>query len=241
MLAVAVLAAAFWILALGPKRQEASDLGKEVEQQQASLAQAQSAASEALAAREEFPHDYRQLVLLGKAVPGSDDTASLLVEVSHVAEQSGVRFQSIELSATSSTAGEATTTTVTPAPTATGSGSVPPTEAAAALLPLGATIGSAGLGVMPYTLTFSGEFFQVADFIQGIDSMVDVDESKVAVDGRLITLDGFALNSATEGGFPNLDANFSVTTYLVPPGQGLTAGASPTAPAPAESTTSAAR
>ncbi len=48
--------------------------------------------------------------------------------------------------------------------------------------------------------------------------------------GRLVTLDGFALNGDSNLGFPHLDANFSVTTYLVPPSQGVTAGASPTAP-----------
>ena len=43
---------------------------------------------------------------------------------------------------------------------------------------------------------------------------------KVAVDGRLVTLDGFALKAAAEKGFPQLNANFAVTTYLTPPNQG---------------------
>ena len=46
-----------------------------------------------------------------------------------------------------------------------------------------------------------------------------------------MTLNGFALSADGEGGFPHLNANFSVTTYVMPPGQGLTAGATPTAPA----------
>ena len=111
---------------------------------------------------------------------------------------------------------------------------VPPTEAAASLLPLGATIGPAGLGVMPYSLNFSGNFFQVADFIKGIDSLVKTGEAEVAVDGRLVTIDGFSLQRATpKQRLPAAsNANFSVTTYLTPPEPGLTAGATPTAPAP---------
>ena len=96
----------------------------------------------------------------------------------------------------------------------------PPTEVAASLLPLGATIGPAGLGVMPYDLIFTGSFSHVADFIKGIDALVHTSNAKVEVDGRLITLDGFALNAANSG-FPNLEATFAVTTYLVPPGQGV--------------------
>ena len=37
-----------------------------------------------------------------------------------------------------------------------------PTEAAASLMPLGASIGPAGLAVMPYNLIFNGTFFQIA-------------------------------------------------------------------------------
>ena len=85
MLALAALAVAFWMLALGPKRQEASDLGAKVEELKASLAQHEQEAAVALAARESFPADYQQLVVLGKAVPGDDDTASLLVQLNRIA------------------------------------------------------------------------------------------------------------------------------------------------------------
>jgi Tfp pilus assembly protein PilO len=246
-LAIAALAVAFWILALGPKRQEAADLSKQVDQMRAALAEAQFEVAEAVAARREFPADYRQLVVLGKAVPSSDDTSSLLVELNQVARDSKVRFNSIQLN--SSAAGEAapapTPVPTAPAPAAEGSSSavpaaasVPPTEAAASLLPLGATVGTAGLGVMPYSLNFSGDFFQIADFIRGIDSLVKTG-SDVAVDGRLVTLDGFALVPDAEAGFPKLQANFVVTTYVTPPSQGVTAGASPTAPAPETATPAA--
>lgn len=243
ILAIAALAIAFWMFALGPKREQADELAGQAEQLQVSLTEAQSKVAEAVAARREFPADYRQLVTLGQAVPADDETSSLLVELNHVAAASKVKFDGLQLSSDGETETESTSTT-TPAPetpppapaessasAVPAAATVPPTEVAASLLPLGASIGPAGLDVMPYSLTFSGNFFQIADFIKGIDSLVHTDGSQVAVDGRLVTLNAFALSADGEGGFPHLNATFSVTTYLTPAEQGVTAGATSTAPA----------
>jgi Tfp pilus assembly protein PilO len=245
MLVVAALAVAFWMLAIAPKRQEASDLAEQASTLRTSLAESQSEVTEAIAAKREFPTDYQQLVVLGQAVPPSDETSSLLVEVNQIARNSKVKFNSIQLSSgggESESAAAATTTTPTPVGSSSAvpaAATIPPTEVAASLLPLGATIGPAGLAVMPYDLTFSGSFFHVADFIKGIDSLIHTGKD-VAVDGRLVTVNGFALN-ADSLGFPHLDATFSVTTYLTPPSQGVTAGATPSAPSattPAATTSS---
>jgi Tfp pilus assembly protein PilO len=229
MLGVAVVAAGFWILLLSPKREEASELGAKVEQLQGSLAQHRQEAELAAQARKEFPVDYQRLVLLGKAVPGDDDTASLLVQVNRIAEKAGVEFRDLQLAGGAEGTEEAAAPTVAPAGTP-----VSPTEAAASLMPLGASVGPAGLAVMPYTLTFDGNFFEIADFIKGLDSLVDTKAGQVAVDGRLLTIDGFSLKGAQNEGFPALEAIFSTTTYLTPPSQGVTAGATPESPAPAE-------
>lgn len=241
ILAIAGIAVAFWVLALSPKREQADELGSQVEALQVSLSEAQSQVIAAEAARQQFPADYHQLIVLGQAVPASDETSSLLVELEHVASATKVSFNSIQLeeSGAETEATAASPTTATPESTVTGSSTavpasetVPPTEAAASLLPLGASIGPAGLGVMPYSLNFSGTFFHIANFMQGIDSLIHPRSSTVAVDGRLVTLDGFALTADAARGFPYLNANFDVTTYLTPPSQGTTAGATPTAPAP---------
>jgi len=236
MLAAVALAVAFWILVLGPKRQEASDLGVQVEELKASLATHQQEAASAAAAREEFPQDYQQLVVLGKAVPGDDDTASLLVQVNRIAGEAGVTFRDLELSAAAGAAPAAPAPAPASSAAVSASSPVSPTEAAASTLPLGATIGSAGLGVMPYTLTFDGSFFQIADFIKGLDSLVKTQNTRVAVDGRLFTIDAFSLVADPDGGFPALQATFSVTTFVTPPTQGVTAGATPTSPSPAIAT-----
>jgi Tfp pilus assembly protein PilO len=223
VLAILVLGFVFYSMALSPKREEASKLEAQVEQVKGSLVQHEAEIATAEEARAEFPAEYQRLVVLGKAVPGDDDTASLLIQVNHLADHARVRFSNLALS--SEGGGESSETAVAPAEA---SGAlVSPTEVAASTMPLGATIGPAGLGVMPYTLTFTGNFFHVADFIEGLDSLVKTKNEEVAVDGRLLTVNGFSLQEAPKAAFPSLEATFSVTAYLTPPGQGLTGGASP--------------
>jgi Tfp pilus assembly protein PilO len=241
ILGVAALAIAFWVLALSPKREEASELSAEAGQLRVALSEAQAKAVEAAAAKREFPADYRHLVVLGQAAPAGDETSSLLVELTGIADKAKVDFNSIQLEGSGETSSAAVAPTesspATPAPSAPGSvpaaATVPPTEAAASVMPLGAKIGQAGLGVMPYSLTFSGNFFQIANFIKGIDSFVHAGGQNVAVSGRLVTINGFSLNTPQgEEESHQLDANFAVTTYVTPPEQGLTAGATSSAPAP---------
>jgi Tfp pilus assembly protein PilO len=239
ILIVAALAIAFWMLLLSPKKSELASLGKETEELQSTLASAQGEVAAGEAARRAFSDNYRQLVVLGKAVPASDESASLLVQLNGIADSSKVSFESLEVGTVSESAAAETEAPAEPAPeTAPAAGEesaapetesaaavVPPAEAASALSPLGSSVGPAGLNVLPYNLSFKGSFFHVADFINGIDSLIHTNGSNLAVDGRLITLDGFALTGDSEEGFPHLDANFAVTTYLVPPNEGIVGGA----------------
>lgn len=244
ILVVAAAAIAFWTLGLSPKRDEADRLGKQAEQLSASIESARSELAQATAARHTFPAAYHQLVELGQAVPSTDETPSLLVELDAIAARSKVKFESIQLEGSGEGSGEASV-----AAEAGSAETVPATEVEAALLPLGASIGTAGLAVMPYTLTFDGNFFQIANFIGRIDGLVRSKKAGIAIDGRLVTINGFSLTpeggagaeAESEPGPPKLKASFSVTTYLTPPGQGVTAGASPSAPAEASTQTVAAR
>lgn len=222
---VVALAVAFWMMLLSPKREEATKLDAEVSRLELSLAQHEAEVTEAEAARDEFPTQYQRLVVLGKAVPGDDDIASLLVQLHRISDRAGATFRELELMQENG-GGEATST----APVSSSGTPVSPTEAAASLLPLGATLGPAGLATMPYEVTFDGHFSQIATFIKGLDSLVKTDDQGVVVDGRLLTIDGFTLESDPDIGFPALLAKFSVTTYLTPPSQGTTGGATPTSP-----------
>lgn len=219
MLVVAALATAFWVLLLSPKREEADKLAGQVETLESSLSQHRDEAEAAELARSRFAGDYQHLVVLGKAVPADSETASLLVQLNQLTDETNVKFETLELN--SSGGGEETSA-------ASPEGSVSATEAAASLMPLGASIGPAGLAAMPYTLTFQGDFFKIADFIEKLDNLVKTSNEDVAVDGRLITVNSFSLTPSSSEGISSLEATFSVTTYLTPPGQGLLAGAAPT-------------
>ena len=88
MLAVAALAVALLDrLLLAPKREEASKLGAKVERAEglAGPAPSRKWPTRSKPARAS-PTDYQQLVVLGKAVPGDDDTASLLVQLNRIAD-----------------------------------------------------------------------------------------------------------------------------------------------------------
>jgi Tfp pilus assembly protein PilO len=234
VLVLAVLAIVFWTQVLSPKRDEASRLDAQAAQLTTSLAQHQSEVAEGEEAKKEFPTAYQHLVVVGKAVPGGDETASLLVQMNHLADRTKGKFVTIKLS---SSGGEEA------APAAAGTAEEPasPTEVAASLLPLGATVGTAGLAVMPYEVTFDGNFFKVADFIKGIDALVDTKKDRVTVDGRLVTVDGFSLEASPEKGFPALQASFALTTYLTPPEETPIPGATTEEPAAAEATPAAAK
>ena len=267
---LAALAIGFYVLVLGPQRDKASELSKQVDDLHASISREQQVADFAEQARREFPRYYGRLVVLGKAVPEQADTASMLVQLNSISSRSQVAFQGISLSQGSDSAGTGTsssssatttpptsssTTPATPAapastgtsgaaPTTTASGTsgsaapvsaapAPATEASAATLPIGAVVGPGGLPTLPYDLTFRGTFFDISNFIGGIDGLVTPQDggTQVSSDGRLFTVNGFALNGGAPGSSPKLDANFLVTTYVTPEEQGLTAGATPSGPA----------
>lgn len=221
LLVIPLIAAvvACWFLLISPKRDEAKQLETQITQLQDSIQTQTAAAQNGEQARKSFPRDYHRLVVLGKAVPVDDETASFLVQIQRIAEQSGVEFQSINAG---SGGGGGAAPATTPAPA---------TEGSAAQLPIGATVGPAGLPTMPYTLTFTdGNFFQVADFMAGVDRLVKTHKGRIASDGRLVTISGFDLTAGDAGSFSTLAATLEVTTYVAPAAQGLTGGATPIGP-----------
>jgi Tfp pilus assembly protein PilO len=258
--ALVALAVGFYLLVLGPKRDEASQLNGQIDDLHASIAQQQQVASFGEQARQQFPRYYGRLVVLGKAVPAQADTSSMLVQLNSIADRSKVEMNSIALTQGGGSSDSSTASTPAPAPsastpsgssatgstattgtppastssTAASSAPVPATESSAAAQPLGAVVGPAGLPTMPYELGFNGSFFDIANFIGGLDGLVTpVDNgTRVSPDGRLFTIDGFSLSGGEPGSSPNLDASFLVTTYVTPEQQGLTAGASSSGPAP---------
>lgn len=230
--------AAFWFMLLAPKREKASELEQQVSDLQTEVTLQEQLAAAAEAAQADYDQNYERLITLGKAAPADGDTPSLLAQLSALAEGTKTEFGSLTLSSeappalpaaaestTDQNAEAAAPATSTPAATAT---PAPATEATAALLPLGASVGPAGLGVMPYDLQFQGDFFSMADLLKRLDKQIEIRRG-VKVVGRLLTINGFTMTPNEETG--GLDVALSITSYVLPESQGLTAGATPTAPA----------
>jgi len=262
--AVAILGA-FWFLALSPKRKDAADLGAKISQAQQRLDTARQSVATATAAQKRYDVDYATIAKLGKAVPADDDVASLVYQLNHVSQDAHIDFRSIKLnssgapapapapavaqaaavasangSGSSSSSTTSTSSSTTPPPSSTPVAGVPATQSAAAGLPPGSTVGSAGFPTMPFSFVFDGSFFNMEHFFDGIQRFATANGDNLTVRGRLLTVDSFAL-TASRFGFPKVKASVNATAYLVPQSEGLTGGATPAGPggAPAAASTTA--
>jgi hypothetical protein len=237
----AVILGGFWFGVLSPKRAEVAKLHTNVATQQQRLDQAKASMATAQAAKQRYAADYATVANLGKAVPVDDNVPSLIYQLSTAAEGAHIDFQSIKLTGTGApqaapAAAAAAVAGASAAPSdggATPTPSAPATQAAAATLPPGSTVGAAGLPTMPFTFVFQGSFFSMEKFLRNVDRFINVKGDSVLASGRLLTIDGLGLQ-AGDGGFPNVKASLTATAYLLPPGEGLTNGATPQAPAAAQ-------
>ncbi|HEX6744238.1 MAG TPA: type 4a pilus biogenesis protein PilO [Solirubrobacteraceae bacterium] len=228
--------AGFWFLGLAPKRKEAADLQAQIATQTEQLTSAQAQAVAARQAKARYNDDYAALARLGKAVPKSDALPSLVYQLQSVAHSARIDFTSLKVAggggqgpapaAAAAPAASAGSGAANPSASASGGSSATPaasapattspapaTQAAAATLPPGATVGSAGFPTMPFSFVFSGTFFDMERFLGDVQKFVRVNGKQVDADGRLLSVDGFAL-AAGPGGFPNVKANVVATAYL---------------------------
>ena len=220
IVAVIVAVVGAWILVIQPKRDEANKLAGQVTAAQTQLSSARAQIAAAELARTSYERNYQAVAQLGEALPADDNTPSLIYQLQDAATRAGVDFRSLALNPASSSA-------------ATSAPSTPSTsQAVTATLPPGATVGAAGLPTLPFTFTFTGNFFHLANFFGRLERFVVATEQKVSVSGRLMTLNAISLGPGPKG-FPQIAATMSATTYLVPANEGLTAGASPLGPAAA--------
>jgi Tfp pilus assembly protein PilO len=138
--AIVALTVGFYLLVLSPKREKASELKDQVNQLHASISAAEQQASYGEQARKEFPKYYGRMVILGKAVPAQSDTASLLVQLNTLSDQSKLDLRSIALNqgGASATSSSASTTPTSPSTSPTS-----PTGAASAAATTASTASSA--------------------------------------------------------------------------------------------------
>ncbi|HEX8085274.1 MAG TPA: hypothetical protein VF529_13360 [Solirubrobacteraceae bacterium] len=235
--AAAVLAA-FWMLALAPKREKAAQIKDEVAKEEKRRDDARARVRAGEEARRSFADDYATVARLGKAVPVDDQTPSLLYQLETEARKRKIDLRVMKVrqapganASTPSQPGNGSSSSSSSGGSPT-PGAVPQaTQAAAAVAPPGSAIGSAGFPTLPFSFTFEGDFFKMERLFSAIERFTTTqpDGEDVDVRGRLVTIDAFVLSQGWE--WPRVAASVNATAYVLPPGEGTTAAVDPSSPA----------
>ena len=213
---LAVLAAV-WMTVLAPKRGEAAALSTSIAQAEQVRDGALESAATADRARDTYDRDYGTLARLGKAVPQNADVPSLVYQLETAARRAKVDFRAI--SVLGATAQPAATTATTTQP-------------------------GGGIQAAPFSFKFDGDFFGLERMLARIDRFSRVKGTQVSVNGRLLTVDGLALNPGSKG-LPRIQGIVTARAYVadlpdVLPHSGAqpaSAGAGQAAPIPASEVT----
>jgi Tfp pilus assembly protein PilO len=217
-LAVAVVAIGGWILVVSPKKKEIKTYEAQVATAQTKLSSAESQLASAKSAQSQYATSYAAVVELGKAVPPSDEVASLVYELEQASNQHSVSFNSITSGGAGSTgSAPASSSTATAATAATG----------------------AGFTSMPFTFVFNGGYFDLEHLFHGLTGFTTHgSDGTLRVSGRLLTIQSVKLapETTTSGRTPKLTGTVTATAYVLPAGQSVTAGATAAAPATTSST-----
>ncbi|MDX6398680.1 MAG: hypothetical protein QOJ43_2088 [Gaiellaceae bacterium] len=87
-----VYGAAFWFLAVAPKRAKATETGVQAAELELTVAAARAAAT---APPDSQPIAVADIFRLAKAMPAAPDMPGILLELARIAEETGIEFQSI--------------------------------------------------------------------------------------------------------------------------------------------------
>jgi hypothetical protein len=88
-----------------------------------------------------------------------------------------------------------------------------------------------GLDAVPVQLTFTGEFFGLADLFHRVQRFVTMANRDLQIRGRLIKIDDLTLAS---GSFPDITATIGATVYMAAGGDDPAAKATAVGPPGAE-------
>jgi hypothetical protein len=111
-----VILVAYWFLILGPKRDDLKTARDEQHTAEAARDQAVAQAAQLEKSRQTFAADYAAVVRLGKAIPDTVDSPSLLVQLDRASRGTHIDFNNVTFGARAAAAVQtATTTTQGPA------------------------------------------------------------------------------------------------------------------------------
>jgi type IV pilus assembly protein PilO len=189
--AILVVALAGWFLLVRPQGAKVTDLKRQAtDVEQRIQAYHQQVAAARSAPKIEVADVYR----LAKAMPSKTDMPDLMLELSQLARDTGIRFDSIS------------------------------PQAAVA-------VGS--YQVLPITVTFNGNFYNLSDFLYRLRSLVSVHAGRLDATGRLFAVDTLTFNESPLR-FPQIQATLVIDAFVYGAGAPV-----PTAiPTPTETTTS---
>jgi Tfp pilus assembly protein PilO len=248
------LIAAYWFLALAPKRDAAAEVQTRLTQAQTEQQDAESQAASLSGAKTGFASDYTTVIRLGKAVPTVVDMPSLIVQLDRAARGTGIDFDKISTgerqaapvptpaaSSSGSSAQSGPGKAVQTATDANGKANAAAAAAAGNTTPGagGTSTGAPGLETVPLDFTFKGSYFDLAQFLHRMKRFVRVANDDLVIRGRLITIDTLNWKTDTTS-YPDLTAEVHATVYLAPKAQGASAGATPQGPGATPAATPAA-
>jgi type IV pilus assembly protein PilO len=185
---VLVFGLAGWFLLVRPQGAKLKSLKEQTAEVQAKISSYQQQVAAAQAAPKiEVADVYR----LAKAMPDRTDMPDLLLELSQLARDTGIRFDSISPQS-------------------------------------GAAIGS--YQVIPISVTFNGNFYNLADFLYRLRSLVSVHGGRLDATGRLFSVDTLTFNESPLH-FPQIQASLVIDAFV------YGSGAPPPLVAPTPTTT----
>jgi type IV pilus assembly protein PilO len=169
--AILVVALGGWFLLVRPQGAKATDLKRQAtDVEQRIQAYHQQVAAARSAPKIEVADVYR----LAKAMPTKTDMPDLVLELSQLARDTGIRFDSIS-----------------PQP--------------------GVLLGS--YQVLPITVTFNGNFYNLADFLYRLRSLVSVHGGRLDATGRLFAVDTLTFNESPLH-FPQIQATLVIDAFV---------------------------
>ena len=221
VVALVVAAAAFWFLALAPKREEIAKLDTDIAAQQAEVEQSQQLVASYEKAKANYRANYTKVARLGKAVPADDDVRSLLVQLDDAATPLEGRLPRRSTSAAAAAPRRAAPPARPRAPRA----QAPP--------PGTVPVGSAGFSAMPFSFVVQGQLLQpVRTSSRGSSDFVTVENDKIDVTGRLLLLGSISVTPqpGADGRATSCRPRSAPRPYLVPPTEGVAGAATPAGP-----------
>jgi type IV pilus assembly protein PilO len=191
---VLVLGIAAWFLLVHPQGGKLNNLKRQAADVQEKI---DVYHQQVVAARSTPKIEVADVYRLAKAMPSKTDMPDLVLELSELARDTGIRFDSIS-----------------PQPIA----------------PIGS------YSVLPITVTFQGNFYNLADFLYRLRSLVTVHSGRLDATGRLFAVDTLSFNES-DLKFPQIQATLVIDAFVYAVAPAPVPAAAP--PASGTTTTSA--